>query len=182
MEDNIDKKIRINFDKVDEDSQTILVSLSGYVDSYNSKYFQETIIDYIKSGHLKLILNCHGLSYLSSAGIGSFVAISEELKENGYLVLYNVHPKVYEVFSLLGFIKFFNIVDTYEEALQKSQELSLNKGKTILTDIEGKIVFPFSFECKVCGKKLKASKPGKYSCPLCQCSITIDKNGSIGYQ
>ncbi|MBU1075942.1 MAG: hypothetical protein KKH98_01530, partial [Spirochaetes bacterium] len=99
-----------------------------------------------------------------------------------FIVLYNVHPKVLEVFSLLGFTKFFNICDTFEEAFQKAQELITDKVEPALSEADEKVTFPFSFECKVCGKKLKASKPGKYSCPLCQCSISIDPKGHITYQ
>ncbi len=177
-----DKKIRIVFEEIRENSQMCLVTLTGYVDSYNSKYFQETIIKNIKNGDTKLIMNCHGLSYLSSAGIGSFVAISEELKNKGFLVIYSVHPKVLEVFNLLGFTKFFNICDTYEESFQKAQSLFSGDDRPVLSDVEGKVVFPFSFECKVCGKRLKAAKSGKYRCPLCQCAITIDSNGNISYK
>lgn len=181
MSQEEDKKIRIVFEEVKENPSFKLAILVGYVDSYNSKYFQETIINHIRQGHRNIILNCKGLSYLSSAGIGSFVAISEELKTHGHLVLYSVHPKVLEVFTLLGFTKFFNICDTYEEAYQKAQML-LSKGNNPVSTEEKKVTFPFSFECKICGKRLKASKPGRYSCPMCQCSISIDTKGEIIYQ
>jgi len=180
--DTQDKKINISFDNIENNPEFKLVTIEGYVDSYNSKHFQDTILNFIKEGNRNLILNCQGLSYLSSAGIGSFVAITEELKENGILVLYKVHPKVLEVFALLGFTEIFNICETFEEALQKAQELLSQKEQPILSEqLEEKIIFPFIFECKVCGKKLKASKPGKYNCPQCHSSIKIDPDGSISY-
>ncbi|MBU1077736.1 MAG: STAS domain-containing protein, partial [Spirochaetes bacterium] len=94
MEQPEDKKIRIGIEHLEENPQINLIELVGYVDSYNSKFFQETIIGYINNGDTKLIMDCQGLNYLSSAGIGSFVAISEELKGRGFIVLYNVPPTV----------------------------------------------------------------------------------------
>ncbi len=176
------KKIELEFKTIDDIPGVSLIKLSGYVDSYNSKYFQDTIMKYIKEGHRNILMDCVGLSYLSSAGIGSFVALSEELKDNGTMVLFGLNPKVMEVFTLLGFDKFFTICSNLNEAINSIKDLMHKGEKSILADLEENIVFPFVFECKVCGKKLKASKPGVFNCPLCKTKITIDKDGNTSFE
>jgi len=176
-----EKKIGISFSQTEENPQLSLCEISGYVDSYNAKHFQTTLSNYIKSGAVNIIMDCSELNYLSSAGIGSFVAVADEIKNKGFLILFGIQPKVLEVFTLLGFNNFFNICSAYDDAFQKAQELLSKKTQPVLTNIEAKIVFPFIFECNACGKKLRVSHAGRYRCPSCQSDVEIDKQGKVTY-
>ena len=175
------RQIKITLEESNDIPQLTVATVMGHVDSYNSKYFQDTIINHIQSGSKNIIMDCSGLNYLSSAGIGSFVAIAEEMKDSGMLIMYRIQPKVYEVFSLLGFINFFNICSSYEDAIEKSKELLNKSTAPELDNLEEKIIFPFVFQCNVCSKKLRTSRPGQFACPQCQSVIAIDKNGKISY-
>ena len=57
----------------------------------------------------------------------------------------------------------------------KSVEMFQKVGVPVLGIIENMS----SFECPHCGKKLKASKAGKYRCSGCQGIIQVDDMGSV---
>lgn len=96
----------------------LLVKLTGYIDTYNSNYFTNQMNKILENGAYKIIFDCPGVSYVSSTGIGSFVIVLKTVKSHGgEIVLLKIVPRVYEVFSLLGFSQFFKIVDTLEDAI-----------------------------------------------------------------
>ena len=40
-------------------------------------------------------------------------------------------------------------------------------------------VFPKIFKCPICGKKLKATKPGRFRCSECKTILAIDNSGQV---
>ena len=66
----------------------------------------------------QIIVNGAHLQYISSAGLGVFMAYIEEVREGGGdIKIAALQPKVFNVFDLLGFPMLFDIVDTEEEAV-----------------------------------------------------------------
>ncbi|MDI9387406.1 MAG: STAS domain-containing protein, partial [Spirochaetota bacterium] len=116
--DEKDDSLKINLEKVTGIENSILIYLSGYIDTYNSLFFQKRIAKIIEAGYVNIIFNCASLNYVSSTGIGSFTAFLKMLKpKGGDIVLLEIQPKVYEVFQLLGFSQFFNIKDSIDDAI-----------------------------------------------------------------
>jgi len=149
----------------------LVVVLGGYIDTYNSNFFQQQVQKIIDAGFIRLIFNCGSLNYVSSTGIGSFTAFLKTVKPlDGDVVLLNVQPKVYEVFQLLGFSQFFNIKDTLQSAI------TFFGGVLVEQNSEA---FPKFFSCPMCPKKLKALKPGRFRCPGCKTIVAIDNNGTV---
>ena len=149
----------------------LIVALSGYIDTYNSNFFQKQVQRVIDAGFTRLIFNCGSLNYVSSTGIGSFTAFLKTVKPlDGDVVLLNIQPKVYEVFQLLGFSQFFNIKDTLDSAISFF-------GGTPVKQKSG--VFPKIFPCPMCPKKLKAVKSGRFRCPGCKTIVAIDHAGTV---
>jgi len=146
------------------------LSLDGYIDTYNSVYFQKRVHLAIESGFVRLIFDCDGLNYVSSTGIGSFITFLKTVKPVGDVVLFNIQPKVLEVFQLLGFSQFFNVKKTIEDAVGFFQGNEAGGESDI---------FPKIFPCPVCFKKLKALKSGRWRCLECKSIITIDDSGNI---
>lgn len=168
--DEKDESLKINLDKVAGLENSILVYLSGYIDTYNSLFFQKRIAKIIEAGYINIIFNCASLNYVSSTGIGSFTAFLKMLKpKGGDVVLLEIQPKVYEVFQLLGFSQFFNIKDSIEDALH------FFKQETVVDST----IFPKIFGCPVCSKRLKAPKAGRFRCSECKTILAIDNNGQI---
>ena len=118
FDDEKDDSLKIRLTKIDDVENCLTLSLTGYIDTYNSNSFQKRVGKAIESGYIRLIFNCGGLNYVSSTGIGSFTAFLKQVRpRGGDIVLLEIQPKVYEVFQLLGFSQFFNIKDNIDEAV-----------------------------------------------------------------
>lgn len=170
--DEKDDSLKISLEKIDGINSAVLVILNGYIDTYNSVYFQKQINKVVGSGFINIIFNCSNLNYVSSTGIGSFTAFLKLVKpKEGDIVLLNIQPKVYEVFQLLGFSQFFNIKETIEDAINHFTQDNTTPGTTS--------VFPKIFNCPVCSRKLKASRNGRFKCSDCKTILAIDQGGNV---
>ncbi len=171
-QDNIVIKdsLRIFLEK-DASTSIMTLSLKGFLDTYNSADFQREVNKLIEAGENKLLFNCNELNYVSSTGIGAFTAFLKTLKQkSGNMVLSHLQPKVFEVFQLLGFSKFFNIAS------------SVDDGKNMFTaqpQTDQKSEFPKIFKCPICKKTLKASKPGRFRCSECKTILNVDDKGNV---
>ena len=171
FDDDKDESLKILLQKVPEIENGLVLALSGYIDTYNSNFFQRQVQRVIEKGFIRLIFNCNGLNYVSSTGIGSFTAFLKTVKpKGGDLVLLEIQPKVYEVFQLLGFSQFFNIKDTLESSIGFFRGDPKEKGPE---------VFPKIFPCPLCSKKLKAVKSGRFRCSECKTILSIDNAGVV---
>lgn len=169
FDDEKDDSLKIRLQKID--ANCLALYLTGYIDTYNSNFFQKRVGKAIDSGYSKLIFNCGGLNYVSSTGIGSFTAFLKAVKpRGGDIVLLEIQPKVYEVFQLLGFSQFFNIKDNLDDATAFFKQGA---------QISSQAVFPKIFSCPICTKKLKASKPGRFRCSECKTILAIDNSGQV---
>ncbi len=166
-----DESLKIRLQKIDSTPGCLVLYLTGYIDTYNSNFFQKRVSRAVESGYIRLIFNCAGLNYVSSTGIGSFTAFLKSVKpRGGDLVLLEIQPKVYEVFQLLGFSQFFNIKDNLDDAIQFFN----SGGPAVQSD-----VFPKVFKCPICSKKLKATRSGRFRCSECKTILAIDKSGQV---
>jgi anti-anti-sigma factor len=167
-----DESLKIRLQKIDTAEGCLVLYLTGYIDTYNSNFFQKRVNRAIESGFIRLIFHCSGLNYVSSTGIGSFTAFLKAVKpRGGDLVLLEIQPKVYEVFQLLGFSQFFNIKDNLDEAVAF---FSTGGASKVESDL-----FPKIFKCPICSKKLKATKPGRFRCSECKTILAIDNAGQV---
>jgi len=172
FDDEKDESLTIKLQKIDSLDTCIVIFLNGYIDTYNSSFFQKRISKIIESGYVQLVFNCASLNYVSSTGIGSFTAFLKAVKpKGGDIVLLDIQPKVYEVFQLLGFAQFFNVKDSVEEA-----EAFFKAGTTEEVKPD---MFPQVFACPICSKKLKATKPGRFRCSECKTILAIDANARV---
>jgi anti-anti-sigma factor len=171
FDDEKDESLKLKLEKIKEIEEGLILHLTGYIDTYNSGYFQKRVQKVIEAGYNRLIFECAGLNYVSSTGVGSFTSFLKALKtRGGDLVLMGIQPKVYEVFQLLGFSQFFNIKDTIENAVSFFTKGSANSDESI---------FPKVFGCPICSKKLKALKPGRFRCSECKTILAIDNAGQV---
>ena len=121
-----DDNLKLSLQKITEVPNTILITLNGNINTYNSNFFQNQISKIVDSGFINLIFLCEDLSYISSTGIGSFTTFLKLLRtKGGGIVLLKIQPKVYEVFQLLGFAQFFFIENSLEQAISNFKKHSL---------------------------------------------------------
>jgi anti-anti-sigma factor len=171
FDDEKDESLKIKLQKADEAEGCLILFLMGYIDTYNSNYFQKRVAKAIEAGYIRLVFQCGGLNYVSSTGIGSFTAFLKAVKpRGGDLVLLEIQSKVYEVFQLLGFSQFFNIKDTLDDSVDFFRAGASTESSSL---------FPKVFSCPICSKKLKAIKPGRFRCSECKTILAIDNSGQV---
>lgn len=97
-----------------------IVELKGYLDAHTAPELESTFQNIMKNQQFNILVNCKNLSYISSAGLGVFMAYIEEIRKNkGDIKLSNLAPKIYNVFEIIGFPKLYEIYNDEAEALNK---------------------------------------------------------------
>jgi anti-sigma B factor antagonist len=103
-----------------ENNQVQVVELRGYLDAHTSPELENTFQKLLQEGKYKIVVNCKDLSYISSAGLGVFMAFIEDVrKHNGDIKLSNMSPKIYNIFDLLGFPLLYDITNDESDAVKK---------------------------------------------------------------
>lgn len=89
---------------------TVRVTLSGRLDTITAPEFQAQVLPLVE-GASSCIIDCSGLSYLSSAGLRTFLLVHKRLMSSGArLALDGVAPAVREVLDLTGFSGIFDVL------------------------------------------------------------------------
>ncbi len=97
-----------------------VIELKGYLDAHTAPRLEEALQDLVDTRRFNIIVNCRDLSYISSAGLGVFMAFIEDVRRNkGDIKLTNMSPKVFNVFDLLGFPLLYEILGDEQEAIRR---------------------------------------------------------------
>lgn len=97
-----------------------ILDLKGELDAHTASELEAALQKCQDDERHQIVVNGENLQYISSAGLGVFMAYIEEVREQGGdIKIAALKPKVYNVFDLLGFPMLFDIVDTEEEAVAK---------------------------------------------------------------
>ena len=105
---------------VRESTNINVLDLKGYLDAHTAPELEKAFQDLLEGKKFNIVVNCRDLTYISSAGLGVFMAYIEDVRKNsGDIKLSNMSPKVYNVFDLLGFPLLYDITKDEAEAIQK---------------------------------------------------------------
>lgn len=105
-----------------------VLELKGYLDAHTAPKLEEALQNLMKNSRFNIVVNCKDLSYISSAGLGVFMAFIEDVRKNkGDIKLSNMSAKVYNVFDLLGFPLLYEIFKDEREAVVKFFDKSRSK-------------------------------------------------------
>ncbi|MDI6766618.1 MAG: STAS domain-containing protein [Bacteroidota bacterium] len=97
-----------------------VIDLKGYLDAHTAPELEKIFQNLIEVQKFNIVVNCEELNYISSAGLGVFMAYIEDVrKHNGDIKLSNMSAKVYNVFDLLGFPLLYDIAKDEAEAIKK---------------------------------------------------------------
>jgi anti-sigma B factor antagonist len=97
-----------------------VIELKGYLDAHTAPDLENAFQKLLTEKKYNIVVNCRDLSYISSAGLGVFMAYVEDVRNNkGDIKLSNMSPKVYNVFDLLGFPILYEIYKDEKEAVVK---------------------------------------------------------------
>jgi anti-sigma B factor antagonist len=98
----------------------VVLALDGFLDAYTAPQFEKSIQSEMDAGRVQLIIDCTGLSYISSAGLGVFMGFIEEIREKGGdIKICGLGPKVRQVFELLGFPALYDIHANVGESVER---------------------------------------------------------------
>ncbi len=102
------------------ESEVQILDLRGELDAHTATELEAAIQKCQDDGTYRIVINGSNLQYISSAGLGVFMASIEEIREKGGdIKISALQPKVFNVFDLLGFPMLFDIVSSDEEAIGK---------------------------------------------------------------
>jgi anti-anti-sigma factor len=96
--------------KVDlrQEGEKLFVNLQGDLDINSNQAFKDKV-NSVK-GIKNIVVNCDNLSYIDSTGLGAFVSIYKNLKENGEkLVIKGLKPHIKKIFLITDLDKVFDI-------------------------------------------------------------------------
>lgn len=106
--------------KREERGELDVVHLDGALDSYSFPRLEGALNQLRQSQRNRVILDCGGLDYISSASLGALIGFARRAREqNGDLKLARLSPKIYGIVELLGFHKILQIYGAVDEAMEK---------------------------------------------------------------
>jgi anti-sigma B factor antagonist len=110
-----------NFSVTFREAGTIqILDLQGDLDAHTAPDFEAAIKRCLDNDNHNIVVHGTSLDYISSAGLGVFMAYIEEVRERGGdIKISALKPRVYNVFDLLGFPVLFDIEETEEAAVEK---------------------------------------------------------------
>jgi anti-sigma B factor antagonist len=99
-------------------SSVTVIELSGQLDAHTASEFERFLERVVRDeGKRQLVLDFHGLEYISSAGLGVLMGLIEEVRAiDGDMKLAALPEKIFHVLDLLGFPIVFQIFPTVNEA------------------------------------------------------------------
>jgi len=97
-----------------------VLNIQGFLDAHTAQNFESELQKLINESNYNIIVNLDGLQYISSAGLGVFMGVIEDIRNNGGdLKICCAAPKVFKVFDLLGFPSLYEFYDSEDLAVKK---------------------------------------------------------------
>ncbi len=102
---------------VEKSDKYALINIDGYINMDNSHIFDEQI-QKIKNNVMinNFILKMENVEYISSSGIEILIKLLDEIGINKNICLVDINSKIKRVLDLTGFLKYFKVLESVEEA------------------------------------------------------------------
>lgn len=95
-----------------------LIYPRGYINAHTVRQFEGEIQRALEQRRFRIVVNCSGLSYIASAGLGAIMGAIEEIRDNGGdLRLAEMNDTVRNIFEILGFTHLYRIYPSELEAV-----------------------------------------------------------------
>jgi anti-sigma B factor antagonist len=90
----------------------------GFINAHTVRLFESELQKSLREGRFRLVVNCSGLSYIASAGLGAMMGVIEEIRRNGGdLRLASLNETVLNIFEILGFDHLYRLFPSEAEAI-----------------------------------------------------------------
>jgi anti-sigma B factor antagonist len=97
-----------------------VIDVKGYLDAHTAPELENIFNKLLDDRQFKIVVNFNELKYISSAGLGVFMAYVETMRENkGDIKFSNMKENVYNIFDLLGFPILYEFYKEEKEAVYK---------------------------------------------------------------
>lgn len=105
------------YEPLGEEGDIICFPLTGSLNAENCDFLFDCIEGRIEAGYTRLILNCEGLSYISSLGLGMLVRVHSRMKRiGGDVKLAHLDGAVGKILHLIRLDRVLQIYPSVEEA------------------------------------------------------------------
>ncbi len=95
-----------------------LVRLNGSLDMYSFPRLEAQLNALFQQSRFYVLLDCRGLDYIGSAGLGALIGFAKQAREHqGDVRLLNVPDRIYKIIELLGFTKVLRVLDSEEDGV-----------------------------------------------------------------
>jgi anti-anti-sigma factor len=112
-------EVKIGEDKSGPNSEVSVLRLEGSIDAYNSELLSAKLMDLIEKGSKKIVIDCSKLKFISSSGMGVFLAVEDDVNEGGGgLKFASVPETILNVFSKVGLTDLFKVYAKEELAVE----------------------------------------------------------------
>ncbi|MBU0475393.1 MAG: STAS domain-containing protein [Bacteroidetes bacterium] len=102
------------------DGDVNLIDVKGYLDAHTAPELENEFNKLIEKKQFKVVVNFSELNYISSAGLGVFMAYVETMREqSGDIKFSNLKDDVYSIFDLLGFPVLYEFYKEEKDAIKK---------------------------------------------------------------
>lgn len=93
------------------------IAIKGELDASTAIQVDTTFKEFLEKDQLKVLIDCEGLEYISSAGVGVFISFIDDFKDKGGdFIFFGMSESVETVFSMLGLDAILTIVETEDAA------------------------------------------------------------------
>ena len=95
----------------------------GFVNAHTVRLFEGEIQKALDEQRYRLVVNCSGLTYIASAGLGALMGVIEEVRHHGGDIrLADLNETVRNIFEILGFNHLYRIFPSEVEAILSFRE------------------------------------------------------------
>lgn len=102
-----ENSIKINICTIEE---ITILSIEGRLDTVNAHKFESAIQELLKEEIKNIIINCEGMTYISSSGLRSLILLQKSIVyKSGSLILEAMKPDIRKIFDLTGCTTLFTI-------------------------------------------------------------------------
>lgn len=97
--------------------------VSGRIDQEQTPLLEEHLNNLLNAGHHTLIVDLADATYINSGGLRCLVSAWRKARQQGgNLILCSLNDRLQEIFSMVGFDKFFSIYPNFKTAVEHVEQ------------------------------------------------------------
>ena len=94
----------------DPETQAVRIAISGEIDLFAAPDFKSRLYDAVGDGDADVVLDCSGLSYIDSTGLGILLGALKRVRQNNRQVyVRNLKDNIRKLFRITGLDRAFNL-------------------------------------------------------------------------